>query len=239
MAVDDEGPRFEGLNAHGPYSSYEDPPDGPSPLGWAGSGRCLFCQSRDTVWQHDLNASLATYRTLYGKQHVWGGGQTLCDRCEDLYSQHEYAELARLRTTDQPAYDDELADQLAALVAFARSDRGPRRLPEPDFPVGYRPIGELTGAEWLFDLWPVEWRMTVAETRSPQVDDNPGAVIQLVSSPWPSLTLDEVFRILWTWVEQDKGRLEMPEMQAVMPARAAELLGWPEAKAVDYLRAIS
>lgn len=68
------------------------------------TGHCTFCESSDTVWQHDLNSSLCSFRTMFGKGTVWADSHKLCDRCEQLYNAGEYAELARLQTTDPPSY---------------------------------------------------------------------------------------------------------------------------------------
>lgn len=217
------------------FRKHEPDPDRDSPLQWRGAGQCTFCASADTVWQHDLNASRSTFRTMFGKGTVWGGGQLLCGRCEDLYNAGEYAELARLETTVPPAYDDELAGNLVGLAAFCRADRGARPLPEPSFPEGYHPLNDLTGAEWLFDLWPVDRRMTVPETRHPQVDDDPEAVIRLISSPWPSISVTRVVPEMWRWVERD---WDHDTTWDLMPGRAAELLGWPEEKMLAYLRTV-
>lgn len=233
----DDGVRYEAIYALGQDFPYEEPPDGPAPLGWAGHLDCLFCDG-ETVWQHDLTMRHRSYRTMYGDGMVWGGSLGLCVRCESLYEAGEYAELARLQTSTPPASDNELTDHLIAIAAFCRADRGARRMPEPDFPEGYRPLGELTGVGWLFDVWPVERRMVLADTQLGHPDADPDAVTQLVASPWPSLTLDDVFRALWRWVHRDRNRLDMAEMQAAEPGRAAELLRWPEEKMLGYLRSL-
>lgn len=141
----------------------------------------------------------------------------------------------RLQTPVPPSYENELADNPVGLAAFCRADRGARPLPEPSFPEGYQPLHDLTGAHWLFDLWPVERRLTVPETRHPQVDDDPDAVIRLVASPWPSISVDRVVHQMWRWVERD---WDGDTTSGVLPARAAELLAWPEEKMLAYLRSV-
>jgi hypothetical protein len=170
---------------------------------------------------------------MFGKGSTWGGGQLLCARCEDLYDRHEYAALARLQTADPSSYADELADRLIALAAFCRADRGRRRLPEPDFPEGYQPLDDLTGADWLFDLWPAGRRLRVPETRSPQVDEDPRAQVRLVASPWPSLTVTQVLLVMWSWVDRDFDRTFTQEL---MESRAAEVLAWTDDVAAARLR---
>jgi hypothetical protein len=73
----------------------------------------------------------------------------------------------------------------------------------------------------------------VAETRRPQLDDDPGAQIFLVASPWPSVSLDDVFRMLWGWVHRDRDHRQTEESQR---SRAAEVLSWSEPAALAYLR---
>ncbi|WP_375504630.1 hypothetical protein [uncultured Jatrophihabitans sp.] len=208
---------FEGRQTY--FRPEVSPPDGPSPLGRRGYGSCTFCHSSDTVWQHDLNASLCRFRTMFGKGKVWSTSHKVCDRCEHLYNASEYAALARLQTTNPPSYDDELADHLIGLAAFCRADRGPRELEQPDFPPGFEPWEEYTGADFVFGVWPEERRAVVDG-------------VELVASPWPSLDLTAVFRVLWTWAERDKP----DEVTAtLMIARVAEVLAWPETNALSWL----
>jgi hypothetical protein len=202
---------------YGHVVRYEAQPDGPSSLGRRGYGNCTFCQSPDTVWQHDLNASLSSFRTMYGKGTIWGNSHKLCDRCEQLYNAGEYAALARLQTGDPPSHEDELADHLIALAAFCRADRGPRELELPSFPPGFEPWEEYTGAEFVFGIWP--------EHRRAVVDG-----VELDSSPWPSVDLNTVFRVVWSWAERDRS-LDV----AVARAAAAEALQWPESRALAWL----
>lgn len=208
---------FEGRS--GLFRQEGSPLDGPSPLGRRGYGSCTFCQSSDTVWQHDLNASLSTFRTMFGKGTVWGNSHKLCDRCEQLYNAGEYAALARLQTAKPPSYNDELADHLIGLAAFCRADRGLRELERPDFPPGFEPWEEYTGADFVFGIWP-EHRRAVVDS------------VELVASPWPSLDLAAVFRVLWTWGERERDHdVTLP----LVAGRAAEALAWPEAKALVWL----
>jgi hypothetical protein len=37
------------------------------------------------VWQHDLDISRASFRSMFGKGKVWGGVAALCDPCEQRY----------------------------------------------------------------------------------------------------------------------------------------------------------
>lgn len=206
---------FEGHSQ--PSRREESPPDGVEPLGRRGYGACLFCQSPDPVWQHDLDMSLSRFRTMFGKGKIWGSAQTLCDRCERLYNAGEYAALARFQTAQPPSHGDELADHLIGLAAFCRADRRVREREQTDFPPGFEPWEEFTGADFVFGVWP--------EHRRVLLDG-----VELVASPWPSLELSDVFRVLWTWA--DRGRTVTYASRA---ARVEQALGWPEETALGWL----
>lgn len=193
--------------------------DEPLPLGRRHYGRCTFCESPDTVWQHDLNTSLCTFRTMFDKGTVWASSQKLCEQCEQLYNAGEYAGLARLQTGQPPYNTDELNDHLIGLAAFCRADRGARELEQPDFPPGFEPWEEFTDADFVFGIWPEQRRMVVNG-------------VELVASPWPSLELTAVFSLLWSWVERDRDH-EITE--SVIIGRAAEALGWPESQTLTWL----
>lgn len=204
---------FEGRS--GVSGQEESPPGEPARLGRRGYGCCVFCQSPDTVWQHDLDMSLTSFRMMFGKGTIWADSQTLCDRCEQLYNAGEYAALARSQTADPPLYDDELADHLIGLAGFCRADRGVRQLEQTNHPPGFEPWEEHTGADWVFGVWP--------EQRRAVVDG-----VELVASPWPSLDLTAAFRVLWTWAGRDL-------TPASRVARVAEALAWPEDRALAWL----
>ncbi len=227
MAEGDHEPHRHAFFYHEPP-----PPDGPSPLGWRGYGTCVFCRSDDTFWQHDLNRSLATFRNLHGTGNIWGTALTLCERCEGLYNEADYGALARL-WQGQPWYqDDTLAGLLVGVAAFCRADRGPRLLAVPDFPPGFEPRDQLTGADFLYDLWPEQHRMSVPETRRPQLDEEPDARVQLLRSPWPSLSLAEALRVLFRWAERDWDRETTPDPY---PSKVTEALGWTDDEARAFL----
>ena len=59
---------------------------------------------------------------------TWGTPLALCDDCEALWSASEYWRLLQRKDanrTEEP--DKTVEDRLLAMVALARSDRGPRR----------------------------------------------------------------------------------------------------------------
>ena len=207
------------FDGHSGFPAEDGPLDGPAPLGRRGYGRCAFWQSSDTVWQHDLDGSLNGFRTMFGKGTVWSTSLKVCDRCEQLYNAADYAALARLETAEPASYADELADHLIGLAAFCRADRAVRELERPAFPPGFEPWEEYTGADFVFGVWP--------EHRRALVDG-----VELIASPWPSLDLTDVFRVLWTWAERDRDETLTPPLMAV---RAAETLAWPQARALEWL----
>jgi len=226
---------FSGGGRRGTGSSPQDASDAPSPLGWRGYGECVFCRSVDTVWQHDLHTGRSSFRTTFGKGHSWGLGQALCQRCEELYNSGDYGALAQFQTEEPPTHDAERVDHLIGLAAFCRADRGARALPEPSFPDGFEPLAEFTGADWVIDAWPEDRRLSVAETRSPQIDDDPLGRIWLVASPWPSLRLRDVFRVLWRWAERDA---DTAATSGLLRSRVAEALTWTDAHALAFLRTL-
>lgn len=146
-----------------------------------------------------------------------GDSQKLCDRCEQLYNAGEYAALAQLQTANPPSHQDELADHLIGLAASCRAYRGPREREVPNVQSGFEPWNEHTGADFVFGIWP-EHRRTVLHG------------VELVASPWLSVDLPTVFRVVWSWAERDRS-LDV----AVMTARAAEALSWPESQALEWL----
>ena len=97
---------------------------------------------------------------------------------------------------------------------------------------GFEPIETQTGAIWVAALWPDEHRRSVAETRPWWLDDpESDGRVWLIRSPWASLTLTEVFEVLWRWVERDRTLDEQ-----IRRKRVAEVLAWPESRAVEQLR---
>lgn len=232
------------------YSSYArgaaEQPSGPEPLGWRGFGSCLFCGRPDTEWQHDLDRTLVEFRTRFDRGHIWSSAQVLCDECEQRYRRGDYVALARLGADREPGgeavepddgpdggYDRSLRiqDQLIALAAFCRADLRVRALVAPDFPAGFEPVDEHTGAEWVVDVWPTEFRRSIAETRPGHEESDSDGRLWLLSSPWRSLSLAETFAVLWTWAESFRD--EQTPMQ--IRVRVVEALAWTDAQAVEWL----
>ena len=204
----------------------------------------MFCGRPDTEWQHDLDRELVHFRTRFDRGRVWGSTQVLCDDCEQRYRGGDYLALARV-TADLDGADGRAAiagageddqqslvvqDELIALAAFCRADLRVRRLATPDFPAGFAPVDEYTGALWVTEVWPAEFCVSVAETRPGHLDQDPEARIWLLRSPWPALSLAETFAVLWTWAERDHGVSE-----DTMRARVVEALAWSEAQAAGWL----
>jgi hypothetical protein len=96
---------------------------------------------------------------------------------------------------------------------------------------GYEPVENYTGAVWVAELWPGEHRRSVPETRTSWLDDELDGRLWLVRSPWATLTLDEVFALLWRWVERDH-QLD----NDIWRERVAEVLAWSQPQAVAWHR---
>lgn len=93
---------------------------------------------------------------------------------------------------------------------------------------GFDLLARYTGAEQVVEVWPEEHRRSVPVPDGGAPDrEEP---VWLVRSPWPSIGLDEVFPLLWRWVERDRESLD----EAVWRARAAEALGWDEERAREW-----
>jgi len=199
--------------------------EGVSLLGCRGA-RCTFCGRAEGAWQHDLDSALKHFRTSDGKGAVWGGGHPVCQSCETLYQRGDYAALARLQAD---GVDASVEDELIALAAFCQADLGARPLAEPSFPIGFEPLETFTGAEWVYDVWPADHRLSLPETRSPQLEQDPQARILLLRSPWPGLDLPQALNVLWSWAERDRVR-----DTELIRSRVAEALTWPAAKAAHW-----
>jgi len=100
---------------------------------------------------------------------------------------------------------------------------------------GYEPVESHTGATWVAELWPDEHRRSVPETRPAwSADEALTGRLWLIRSPWASLTLDEVFALLWRWVERDQ---ELDEV--VRRQRVSEVLAWTQPQAMAWYEASS
>ena len=99
--------------------------------------------------------------------------------------------------------------------------------------LGFEPVEEYTGALWVADVWPAEHRRSVTETRDFLLTSLPETAgrVWLLRSPWPSLTLREVFNAMWRWVERPDVEYD-PE---TVRRRASEFLMLPEADARRWL----
>jgi hypothetical protein len=111
-----------------------------------------------------------------------------CARCERLYRAGDDEALvtfAVLRQADLGAttYDDFLPIGTLELRQ-----------------AGFVPVSELTGDDSIVDAWPAEHRRCV-----PVTDQAAGAPTDnqfwLIRSPWPSLSMTDVFAVIWGYVE--------------------------------------
>jgi hypothetical protein len=99
---------------------------------------------------------------------------------------------------------------------------------------GFEPIEEHTGALWVADLWPDEDKRSVAETRLDWLENETQTHdrVWLLRSPWPAMSVNEVFCVLWTWIERNHEPLDA----ATMRVRVAEVLGWDPRRAQEWHR---
>lgn len=169
---------------------------------------CYFCEAFDAEWVHQLDWARSTFR-LYGKGHTFGGSVDFCDRCEELYRAGDDEALVAIerRTReldDAAAVAEEIRKPLAVLRG---ADLGAVRLDSLLPPgaadlraAGFTPIGFLTGAEDIAQVWPHEHRRSVPQTEPERLAEGEHRY-WLVRSPWPSIDVHEVFELMWPWVE--------------------------------------
>lgn len=170
---------------------------------------CYICAAREAEWVHRLDPQKQSFRQ-YGKGYTFGGRVDFCDRCEDLYNRGADEALIELAArarelVDPAAVDEEIRNPLAVLRA---ADLGAVRLDDLLPPgvaelraAGFTPIEFLTGSVDVVHGWPDEHRRSVPETR-PDWQDEDDQQCWLVRSPWPSVDVDEVFELMWPWVEE-------------------------------------
>lgn len=93
---------------------------------------------------------------------------------------------------------------------------------------GFTPIEELTGFVEVALVWPEAHRRTVPETREWWLDEPLDGKVWLVRPPWRGWSLDELFILLWSVVDQQR------DEEARLDA-ARTVLRWPEDLAAERL----
>jgi hypothetical protein len=126
----DEPGRYTGRSNYRGFPPPPPAPHEPSPVQPAGSTTCVFCDSPETIWQHDLDPSLSRWRDEYDYGMTWGTPLALCDDCEMLWNQSEYWRLTqRQLASAEDGFERSVEHRLLAIAAFCRADRGSRRQP--------------------------------------------------------------------------------------------------------------
>lgn len=90
---------------------------------------------------------------------------------------------------------------------------------------GFEPLEELTGTISIGQQWPEAHRRSLPETRPENLEIGED-VVWFVRSPWPSLTAAEAIDLVWSQLPRD-------DDESGWPAKAREVLSWPEALAQD------
>lgn len=93
----------------------------------------------------------------------------------------------------------------------------------------FRVLDDHTGVtEELGPLWPEQHR--VASADDPCGVTNDDGITWFVRSPWPSISLEDIFlEILWTGVQRP------PFDESMWAPRLAELFAWTESQARDWM----
>jgi hypothetical protein len=174
---------------------------------------CAFCDADTAEWVHQLDPAKAQF-TEYGKGHVWASNVAFCERCEQLYRAGEDEELVHLQVGDWDGSAEAIDETIRKpLAVFREADQGPVRLDDLLPPgaaelraAGFMPVEMLTGEFEIAGVWPWQHRRSLPETREDWVEDAVDGRFWLVRSPWPSVDVRDVVRLLWPWVEAREGR---------------------------------
>lgn len=195
---------------------------------------CAFCGEQHAAWVHDLDAQRAGY-SIFGKGHTWSDRAEVCDRCEQLYRAGDDAGLIALQAQAWPPDVDD--SHRKAVAAFRRADLG--AVPIADWwppgvtelvADGFTPLEDLTGNLDIATCWPVTHRRSVPETRPGWDDAGPEGQCWLVCSPWTSVPLPNVIRLLWRYVDE-----AMPEQRGYSGPVTAEMADRRNAAVAQFL----
>jgi hypothetical protein len=191
--------------------------------------RCFFCADPEWVWVYLLRQLPEWVQRL----DWWINWQiALCDRCHQDYLNARDDALAQA-WLDHQGSDESKARQVVEVVR-ARQSEPPIARSEAIVPgvteviaTGFTPVENLTGMLEVALVWPEDHRRSIPEVRPwALADERLQGQLWLVRSPWPGLTLDDVFLCLWSVV--DKYRDPNEGLSA-----AGEVLCWPESRAQE------
>lgn len=194
----------------GKVSAMSDSSTAPVAFGMVACGLCHLYEAR---WVHALDMRLAEFR-VYGKGHVWGSPLTVCDRCHEMLLSKDADGLVAIdpRAADLEGQDlrEQLGNGVASLVA---ADLGGHDINE-DRPGGYLelvrqgfiPLENVTGALHLALAWPEEHRRSLPATDTDDISYLPEGKNWFIRSPWPSIPLEPLFRLVIRTVDETLDR---------------------------------
>jgi hypothetical protein len=195
--------------------------------------QCLFCHETPASFGYEVVGEL---RRGDGRGFVMANDVVLtCETCVRLF---EARETDRLLRRAGSGADDELdLDIRATLPALYASVGLPHRIVRHVYPreiaelreMGFEPLDFHTGlTDEVGTVWPTEHARALPDTRR----DWRGDTRWYVRSPWPSLSVADVLRILWAAVEHDRNL-----NAAVRAGRIRDVLAWGENRAQTALAA--
>lgn len=169
---------------------------------------CDFCGTTPAEVVHHLDEEKTSF-SIYGKGTVFASWISFCHQCEALYRDGDdealVARQARWEETDPEDVDETVRKPLKVLRAadlgtFAVDDLLPPGV-TPLRAQGFTPVEELAGLSCIGELWPVNHRRGLPETRPDSEDTSPGGVFWLVRSPWEWISTADLIGTMMRWVD--------------------------------------
>jgi hypothetical protein len=195
---------------------------------------CAVCHAETAAWVHHLDPELSRFR-VFTKGHVWGSPALVGEQCEVLLRRGDLEALVARHPRRWELTPEGVDESIRnGLVALLRGDLGsvPMREWVPGGVVeaasdGFVPLVDLTGDLAMAAGWPDAHRRDVPASRPGFGEFSEDGIYWMVRSPWPSIEIHEVIRLLWQWVEQRhpfrSGRVT-PEMEEALQAAGREFL---------------
>lgn len=174
----------------------------------AGRMYCYFCGS-PAEWVHQLDEDKNSF-TMYEKGTTFGTEIPVCEQCEGFYREgQDEVLIERLVQFQQTAAEDVDETARKPLRVLRAADLGAVVAVDDLLPPGaaelraqgFTPVEELTGLACIGELWPVDHRRGVPETRPNRGGSSPGGMFWLVRSPWEWITTDDLISTMMWWVD--------------------------------------
>jgi len=89
---------------------------------------------------------------------------------------------------------------------------------------GFEPLESFTGDIWITDDWPEGHKRSLPESRPDWLPECEGEQVWFVTSPWPSLTPQQVLNLVWAHLTE--------ENEPRWPEVRREIFGWSDERAV-------